>query len=197
MKWKKDFFVGYSPERINPGDKQHTLTSITKVVSGYTPETLKTVAQIYGSVVKAGVHKASSIKVAEAAKVIENIQRDLNIALVNEFSLTFHRIGIDTPEVLQAAGTTWNFLPCRPGCRRINDGMGKYIAEQTVKQMIQSGASVKGGDVIVLGLTHRPTKRRRRHSAIRFHHAVTKYLNELNAQVFHRCTAVYAVVIPR
>ncbi len=183
LKWKQDFFVGYSPERINPGDKQHTLTTITKVVSGDTPETLETVAQIYGSVVKAGVYKASSIKVAEAAKVIENTQRDLNIALVNELSLIFHRIGIDTLEVLQAAGTKWNFLPFRPGLvgghcigvdpyylthkaemlgyhpqviiagRRINDGMGKYIAEQTVKQMIQSGACVRGADVIVLGLT--------------------------------------------
>jgi UDP-N-acetyl-D-galactosamine dehydrogenase len=183
LKWKQDFFVGYSPERINPGDKQHTLTKITKVVSGDTPETLEKVAEIYGSVIVAGVHKASSIKVAEAAKVIENTQRDLNIALVNELSLIFHRIGIDTHEVLQAAGTKWNFLPFRPGLvgghcigvdpyylthkaetlgyhpqvilagRRINDGMGKYIAEQTVKQMIQSGMSVKGAHVNVLGLT--------------------------------------------
>jgi len=181
--WKKDFFVGYSPERINPGDKQHTLTNITKVVSGDTPETLETVARMYGTIVEAGVHKASSIKVAEAAKVIENTQRDLNIALVNELSLIFHRLGIDTLEVLRAAGTKWNFLHFRPGLvgghcigvdpyylthkaeslgyhpqvilagRRINDGMGKYIAEQTVKLMIQSGASVKGANVLVLGLT--------------------------------------------
>jgi UDP-N-acetyl-D-galactosamine dehydrogenase len=183
LKWKKDFFVGYSPERINPGDKQHTLTKITKVVSGDTPATLERVAEIYGSIITAGVHKASSIKVAEAAKVIENTQRDLNIALVNELSLIFHRIGIDTLEVLQAAGTKWNFLPFRPGLvgghcigvdpyylthkaetlgyhpqvilagRRINDGMGKYIAEQTVKQMIQAGFSIKGAHIIVLGLT--------------------------------------------
>ncbi len=183
LKWKEDFFVGYSPERINPGDKQHTLTRITKVVSGDTPATLEKVAQMYGSIITAGVHKASNIKVAEAAKVIENTQRDLNIALVNELSLIFHRIGIDTLEVLQAAGTKWNFLPFRPGLvgghcigvdpyylthkaetlgyhpqvilagRRINDGMGKYIAEQTVKQMIQSGVSVKGAHVNVLGLT--------------------------------------------
>jgi UDP-N-acetyl-D-galactosamine dehydrogenase len=183
LKWKKDFFVGYSPERINPGDKQHTLTKIKKVVSGDTPETLAKVADVYGSIITAGVHKASSIKVAEAAKVIENTQRDLNIALVNELSLIFHRIGIDTVEVLEAAGTKWNFLPFRPGLvgghcigvdpyylthkaetlgyhpqvilagRRINDGMGKYIAEQTVKQMIQSGVSVKGAHVNVLGLT--------------------------------------------
>jgi UDP-N-acetyl-D-galactosamine dehydrogenase len=183
MKWKQDFFVGYSPERINPGDKQHTLTKITKVVSGDTPATLDKVAEVYESIITAGVHRASSIKVAEAAKVIENTQRDLNIALVNELSLIFHRIGIDTLEVLQAAGTKWNFLPFRPGLvgghcigvdpyylthkaetlgyhpqvilagRRINDGMGKYIAEQTVKQMIQRGVSVKGAHVNVLGLT--------------------------------------------
>jgi UDP-N-acetyl-D-galactosamine dehydrogenase len=183
MKWRQDFFVGYSPERINPGDREHTLTRITKVVSGDSVATLEKVAQVYGSVVSAGVYKASSIKVAEAAKVIENTQRDLNIALMNELALIFHRIGIDTLEVLQAAGTKWNFLPFRPGLvgghcigvdpyylthkadmlgyhpqvilagRRINDGMGKYIAEQTVKQLIQSGFAVKDADVVVLGLT--------------------------------------------
>jgi UDP-N-acetyl-D-galactosamine dehydrogenase len=183
MQWKRDFFVGYSPERINPGDKQHTLTRIVKVVSGDTPETLEKVADMYASVVAAGVHKASSIKVAEAAKVIENTQRDLNIALMNELALIFHRLGIDTLEVLQAAGTKWNFLPFRPGLvgghcigvdpyylthkaemvgyhpqvilagRRINDGMGKFVAEQTVKQMIQAGFPVKGSHVTVLGLT--------------------------------------------
>src|SRR5262249_5630473 len=183
MRWKQDFFVGYSPERINPGDKQHTLTRIVKVVSGDGPQTLDTVAAMYGSVIEAGVHRASSIKVAEAAKVIENTQRDLNIALVNELSLIFHRIGIDTTEVLEAAGTKWNFLPFRPGLvgghcigvdpyylthkadrlgyhpqvilagRRINDGMGKYVAEQTVKHLIQAGSPVKGAHVIVLGLT--------------------------------------------
>jgi UDP-N-acetyl-D-glucosamine/UDP-N-acetyl-D-galactosamine dehydrogenase len=183
LKWQQDFFVGYSPERINPGDKEHTLTTITKVVSGDSPKTLDLVAEMYGSIVKAGVYRASSIKVAEAAKVIENTQRDLNIALVNELSLIFHRIGIDTLDVLKAAGTKWNFLPFRPGLvgghcigvdpyylthkaemlgyhpqvilagRRINDGMGKYIAEQTVKCMIQAGQPVKGGHVNVLGLT--------------------------------------------
>jgi UDP-N-acetyl-D-galactosamine dehydrogenase len=183
LKWKKDFFVGYSPERINPGDREHTLTRIVKVVSGDTPETLERVAEMYGSIITAGVHRASSIKVAEAAKVIENTQRDLNIALMNELSLIFHRIGIDTLEVLHAAGTKWNFLPFRPGLvgghcigvdpyyltfkaeklgyhpqvilagRRINDGMGKYVAEQTVKQMIQAGFPVKGSHVNVLGLT--------------------------------------------
>lgn len=181
--WKTDFFVGYSPERINPGDKQHTLTRITKVVSGDLPQTLERVADVYGSVIAAGVYRASSIKVAEAAKVIENTQRDLNIALMNELSLIFHRMGIDTLEVLEAAGTKWNFLPFRPGLvgghcigvdpyylthkaeklgytpqvilagRRINDGMGKFVAEQTVKTMIQNGFSVKGSHVIVLGLT--------------------------------------------
>ncbi|MEO8154833.1 MAG: nucleotide sugar dehydrogenase [Rhizobacter sp.] len=183
LKWKKDFFVGYSPERINPGDKLHTLTTITKVVSGDTPETLERVAEVYASIITAGVYKATSIKVAEAAKVIENTQRDLNIALVNELSLIFHRIGIDTLEVLEAAGTKWNFLPFRPGLvgghcigvdpyylthkaervgyhpqvilagRRINDGMGKYIAEQTVKNLINAGFQVKGAKVAVLGLT--------------------------------------------
>ena len=181
--WKRDFFVGYSPERINPGDREHSLTRITKVVAGDTPETLERVAAIYGSIIKAGIYKASSIKVAEAAKVIENTQRDLNIALMNELSLIFHKIGIDTLEVLEAAGTKWNFLPFRPGLvgghcigvdpyylthkadtlgyhpqvilagRRINDGMGKYIAEQTVKHLIQAGRHVKGSHVTVLGLT--------------------------------------------
>ena len=181
--WRKDFFVGYSPERINPGDREHSLTRITKVVSGDTAETLEKVAAVYGSIITAGVHRASSIKVAEAAKVIENTQRDLNIALMNELSLIFHKIGIDTSEVLEAAGTKWNFLPFRPGLvgghcigvdpyylthkadmlgyhpqvilagRRINDGMGKYIAEQTVKLMIQAGFHVKGAHVNVLGLT--------------------------------------------
>ena len=183
MAWKRDFFVGYSPERINPGDKEHSLTKITKVVSGDTPDTLERVASVYASIVEAGVHRASSIKVAEAAKVIENTQRDLNIALMNELALIFHKIGIDTTEVLQAAGTKWNFLPFRPGLvgghcigvdpyylthkadklgyhpqvilagRRINDGMGKYVAEQTVKQMIQSGFPVKDAKINVLGLT--------------------------------------------
>ena len=183
QRWKRDFFVGYSPERINPGDREHTLTRIVKVVAGDTPATLERVAQMYTSIISAGVYKASSIKVAEAAKVIENTQRDLNIALMNELSLIFHRMDIDTMEVLQAAGTKWNFLPFRPGLvgghcigvdpyylthkadklgyhpqvilagRRINDGMGKFIAEQTVKSLIQSGVAVKGAHVIVLGLT--------------------------------------------
>ena len=182
-RWKRDFFVGYSPERINPGDREHTLTRIVKVVAGDTPETLDHVAEAYEQVVTAGVYRASSIKVAEAAKVIENTQRDLNIALMNELSLIFHRMDIDTLEVLQAAGTKWNFLPFRPGLvgghcigvdpyylthkadklgyhpqvilagRRINDNMGKYIAEQTVKHLIREGSPVKDAHVIVLGLT--------------------------------------------
>ena len=183
MKWKADFNVGYSPERINPGDKEHTFTKILKVVSGDTSETLERVAALYSSVVTAGVHKASSIKVAEAAKVIENSQRDINIAFMNELAIIFDRIGIDTSEVLQAAGTKWNFLPFRPGLvgghcigvdpyylthkaettgyhpevilagRRINDGMGKFIAEKTIKLMISAGSSIKGARVNVLGLT--------------------------------------------
>jgi UDP-N-acetyl-D-galactosamine dehydrogenase len=183
LRWKRDFFVGYSPERINPGDKEHTLTKIVKVVAGDTPETLEKVAALYGTVVSAGIHRASSIAVAEAAKVIENTQRDLNIALMNELAIIFNRLGLDTLEVLRAAGTKWNFLPFRPGLvgghcigvdpyyltykaesigyhpqvilagRRINDGMGKYIAEQTIKQMIANGGQIKGARVNVLGLT--------------------------------------------
>lgn len=183
MVWKKDFFVGYSPERINPGDKEHTLTKILKIVSGDTPETLERVARLYERIVVPGVHRASSIKAAEAAKVIENTQRDLNIALMNELSIIFDKMGIDTSEVLEAAGTKWNFLKFKPGLvgghcigvdpyylthkaemlgynpqvilagRRINDGMGKFIAEQTIKRMIAGGSSVKGAKVNVLGLT--------------------------------------------
>lgn len=183
LKWKQDFFVGYSPERINPGDRNHTLTTILKVVSGDTPETLEKVATLYETIVKPGVHRCGNIKAAEAAKVIENTQRDLNIALMNELAIIFNRLGIDTSEVLEAAGTKWNFLKFKPGLvgghcigvdpyylthkaemvgyhpqvilagRRINDGMGKFIAEQTVKQMIARGSHVKGARVTILGLT--------------------------------------------
>ena len=183
LKWRSEFHIGYSPERVNPGDKEHTITRILKVVSGDDGPTLEKVAGLYASVIIAGVHKASSIKVAEAAKVIENTQRDLNIALMNELALIFERIGIDTLEVLQAAGTKWNFLPFRPGLvgghcigvdpyylthkaemlgyhpqvilagRRINDGMAAYVAQQTVKQLIKDGSPVKSAKVIVLGLT--------------------------------------------
>ena len=183
LTWKKDFFVGYSPERINPGDKEHTLTKILKIVSGDTPETLNKVAALYEAIIVPGVHRASSIKAAEAAKVIENTQRDLNISLMNELSIIFDKLGIDTKEVLEAAGTKWNFLKFEPGLvgghcigvdpyylthkaemlgynpqvilagRRINDGMGKFIAEQTIKHMIAAGSYVKGARVSVLGLT--------------------------------------------
>jgi UDP-N-acetyl-D-galactosamine dehydrogenase len=183
LKLGQDFTVGYSPERINPGDKVHTLAKIMKIVSGSDPETAEFLCQVYGTVVSAGIHKASSIKVAEAAKVIENTQRDLNIALMNELSMIFDTMGIDTHEVLTAAGTKWNFLPFRPGLvgghcigvdpyyltfkaeslgyhpemilagRRINDGIGKYIAERTVKLLIQEGKQVRHAKVAVLGLT--------------------------------------------
>lgn len=183
MTWKQDFHVGYSPERVSPGDKERTVTKIVKVVSGDDQTTLKIVGDLYASIITAGVHRASSIKVAEAAKVIENTQRDLNIALMNELSIIFDKIGIDSLEVLQAAGTKWNFLPFRPGLvgghcigvdpyylthkaemlgyhpqvilagRRINDGMAAYIAQKTIKQMIQNGCNIKGAKVIVAGLT--------------------------------------------
>src|SRR5471032_1976964 len=183
LKWKLDFHVGYSPERINPGDKEHTLTYIVKIVAGDDGPTTDAVAKLYERIIRAGVHRASSIKVAEAAKVIENTQRDLNIALMNELAIIFDKIGIDTLEVLQSAGTKWNFLPFRPGLvgghcigvdpyylthkadmlgyhpqvilagRRINDGMAAYVAQQTVKQVIKTGSPVMGAKVIVLGLT--------------------------------------------
>jgi UDP-N-acetyl-D-galactosamine dehydrogenase len=183
LRWKEGFFVGYSPERINPGDKERTLTKIVKVVSGDTPATLDRVAEVYGSIIAAGIYRAPSIKVAEAAKVIENTQRDLNIALMNELAIIFDRVGIDTTEVLQAAGTKWNFMPFRPGLvgghcigvdpyylthkaemlgyhpevitagRRINDGMGKFVAEQTVKHLLRNGWQVRNAPIIVLGLT--------------------------------------------
>ena len=179
----RDFTVGYSPERINPGDKEHTFTKIKKVVSGQDAETLEIVARVYESVVTAGVHRAASIKVAEAAKVIENTQRDLNIALMNELALIFDRMGIDTNDVLEAAGTKWNFLKFKPGLvgghcigvdpyylthkaekigyipqvilagRRINDGMGKFVAQRAIKEMIHSGHNILGSTVTVLGLT--------------------------------------------
>jgi len=183
LKCGRDFTVGYSPERINPGDKVHTVDRIVKVVSGSDAATLEVVAQVYGKVIAAGIHRASSIRVAEAAKVIENTQRDLNIALMNELALIFDRLGISTREVLEAAGTKWNFLKFTPGLvgghcigvdpyyltykaemigylpqvilagRRINDGMGKFIAETTVKKLIHADKAVKGSRVLVLGLT--------------------------------------------
>jgi UDP-N-acetyl-D-galactosamine dehydrogenase len=183
LKWKEDFNVGYSPERVNPGDKQHTIDKIKKVVAGDTPEITEFLAGLYGEVITAGIHKAPNIKTAEAAKVIENTQRDLNIALMNELSIIFNKMGIDTKEVLEAASTKWNFLRFEPGLvgghcigidpyyltfkaqaigyhpevilagRRINDYMGKYVAENTVKKLIKAGKPVKGSKVLILGLT--------------------------------------------
>jgi len=196
LKWMKDFNVGYSPERVNPGDKERTITQIVKIVSGDDSATLQAVGDLYESVITAGVHRASSIKVAEAAKVIENTQRDLNIALMNELSIIFDKLGIDTMEVLQAAATKWNFLSFYPGLvgghcigvdpyylthkaemlgyhpqvilagRRINDGMAAYVAQQTVKQMIDAGSGIKGAKVIVLGLTFKENCRDIRNSKV-------------------------------
>ncbi len=183
LKFNEDFFVGYSPERINPGDKQHTITKILKVTSGSTPEAAETIDQLYNSIITAGTFRASSIKVAEAAKVIENSQRDINIAFVNELSMIFTLIGINTNEVLEAAGTKWNFLKFKPGLvgghcigvdpyylaqkaqevgyhpeiilagRRLNDQMGKYVATETIKLMIRKDIKVKGSSILVLGFT--------------------------------------------
>lgn len=182
LAFNRDFYAGYSPERINPGDRQHRLETITKITSGSTPAVADFVDALYGSIIGAGTHRASSIRVAEAAKVIENTQRDVNIALVNELALIFHRMGIDTHEVLEAAGTKWNFLPFRPGLvgghcigvdpyylthkaqqigydpevilagRRINDGMGSHVAQRVVKLMAQRDLPVAGARVLVLGL---------------------------------------------
>lgn len=183
LAFNKDFFAGYSPERINPGDKEHRVTNILKVTSGSTPEAADIVDQLYRSIITAGTHKASSIKVAEAAKVIENTQRDVNIGLINELALIFNKLGIDTEEVLKAAGTKWNFLPFRPGLvgghcigvdpyyltykaqsvgyhpdiilagRRLNDGMGAYVASQLVKAMLKKRIHVDGARVLLMGLT--------------------------------------------
>ena len=183
LRWKQGFNVAYSPERINPGDKEHRLENIVKVVAGDTAETLERVAAVYENIIEAGVHRVEGIQIGEAAKVIENTQRDLNIALMNELAIIFNKMGIDTNQVLEAAGTKWNFLHFRPGLvgghcigvdpyyltykaemlgyhphvilagRRINDNMGKYIAEQTVKQVIASGSNVKGANITILGIT--------------------------------------------
>ena len=183
LKFNKDFFVGYSPERINPGDKKHTVTKIKKVTSGSTPEVAKEINELYASVIEAGTHLASSIKVAEAAKVIENSQRDINIAFVNELALIFDKMGIDTLDVLEAAGTKWNFLKFKPGLvgghcigvdpyylaykakeigyhpeiilagRRTNDNMGIFVANKVVKLMIKKGHIIKNSRVLVLGIT--------------------------------------------
>jgi len=181
--WKKDFHVGYSPERINPGDKVHCVKNTTKIVSGDDEETTKFIYELYSGVIEAKIHIAPNIKTAEAAKIIENVQRDLNIALINELALIFHEIGIDTKEVLEAAGTKWNFHKYEPGLvgghcigvdpyyltykaemlgyhpevilsgRRINDNMGKYIAENTIKKLIESGKKINGANILILGIT--------------------------------------------
>ena len=183
LKFNHDFFAGYSPERINPGDKEHRVTNILKVTSGSTPEIADYIDQLYQTIITAGTYKASSIRVAEAAKVIENTQRDVNIALINELSIIFNKLGIDTLEVLEAAGTKWNFLPFRPGLvgghcigvdpyylthkaqavgyhpemilagRRLNDGMGEYVVSQLVKKMLKKRIQVDGSNVLVMGLT--------------------------------------------
>jgi UDP-N-acetyl-D-galactosamine dehydrogenase len=183
LKFNEDFYAGYSPERINPGDKQHRVTTIKKVTSGSTPEVADFVDRLYGGIITAGTHKASSIKVAEAAKVIENTQRDLNIALINDLAMLFNKLGIDTLEVLEAAGSKWNFLPFRPGLvgghcisvdpyylthkaqevghhpdvilagRRTNDGMGAYVADQVIKLMVRKGINPVNARVLVLGMT--------------------------------------------
>jgi UDP-N-acetyl-D-galactosamine dehydrogenase len=210
LKFNQDFFCGYSPERINPGDKQHRLPSIKKVTSGSTPAVAEAVDQLYGQIITAGTHKASSIKVAEAAKVIENTQRDVNIALMNELSLIFHKLGIDTLEVLQAAGTKWNFLPFRPGLvgghcigvdpyylthkaqevgyhsqvilagRRINDSMAAHVADQVVKLMLRKNLPVLGSKVLVLGLTFKENCPDVRNTKVV---DIVKTLQSYNAQV--------------
>ena len=182
LKWKQDFHVGYSPERVNPGDTKHTLSKIIKIVSGDTPDSLQKIASLYELIIQAGVHRASSIKVAEAAKVIENTQRDLNIALMNEVAIISHLVGIDTQEVIEAASTKWNFVPAYPGLvgghcisvvpyyltskaeqlgyhselilagRKLNDGMAKFVADQTIKKMIAADIKIKGANVNIMGL---------------------------------------------
>ena len=211
LTFNKDFYCGYSPERINPGDKEHRVTTIKKVTSGSTQEIADIVDNLYKSIITAVTHKASSIKVAEAAKVIENTQRDLNIALMNELAIIFERLGIDTLEVLKAAGTKWNFLPFRPGLvgghcigvdpyylthkaeilgyhpqviqagRRINDGMAAYVAQQTIKQMIRSGTNIRGAKVIVLGLTFKENCSDLRNSKVA---DLVKELQEFGCEVY-------------
>ncbi|MDP7592876.1 MAG: Vi polysaccharide biosynthesis UDP-N-acetylglucosamine C-6 dehydrogenase TviB [Litorilituus sp.] len=207
--FNKEFFAGYSPERINPGDKAHRVTNILKVTSGSTPEIAEIVDQLYKSIIIAGTHKASSIKVAEAAKVIENTQRDVNIALINELSIIFNKLNIDTLEVLEAAGTKWNFLPFRPGLvgghcigvdpyylthkaqsvgyhpemilagRRLNDGMGTYVVSQLVKQMLKNKIQVDGANVLVMGLTFKENCPDLRNTK------VTDIITELNEYNIH------------
>ena len=210
MKCGVDFKIGYSPERVNPADKVNTLTKIKKITSGIDKESSDLIAEVYGSIIEAGIHKASSIKVAEAAKVIENSQRDINIAFVNELSLIFDRIGIDTLEVLEAAGTKWNFLPFKPGLvgghcigvdpyylankaeevgyhadvilagRKTNDGMGKFIAEKTIKKLIEAEKIVKNSHVLIMGLTFKENCPDLRNSKVE---DIIKELKEYNVKI--------------
>jgi len=210
LKFNQDFFCGYSPERINPGDKQHRLPSIKKVTSGSTPEVAETVDQLYKEIITAGTHKASSIKVAEAAKVIENTQRDVNIALINELALIFNKLGIDTQEVLEAAGTKWNFLPFRPGLvgghcigvdpyylthkaqeigyhpevilagRRINDGMGRFVAQEVIRLMTCKGINPVRARILIMGLAFKENCPDLRNSRVL---DIVKALDEYRAQV--------------
>ncbi|RLA82148.1 MAG: nucleotide sugar dehydrogenase, partial [Deltaproteobacteria bacterium] len=196
LKAGTDFKVGYSPERINPGDPEHGLEDVVKVVAGQDPETTELLAKVYGLVVRAGIYKAPDIRTAEAAKVIENIQRDINIALMNELSMLFHRLGLDTREVLKAARTKWNFLPFEPGLvgghcipvdpyyltykaqeigyhpqvilagRRVNDSMGRYVAQETIKLLIKAGKPVRGARVLVLGIAYKENVRDTRNSQV-------------------------------
>ena len=210
LRYNEDFYAGYSPERINPGDKTHRVPNIRKVTSGSTPEVADLVDALYGEIITAGTHKASSIRVAEAAKVIENTQRDVNIALINELAIIFNRLGIDTQAVLEAAGTKWNFLPFRPGLvgghcigvdpyylthkaqaigyhpeiilagRRLNDGMGEYVVSQLVKSMTKRGMQVQGARVLVMGLTFKDNCPDLRHTRVV---AIVKELDEYNMAV--------------
>ncbi len=196
LKWKRDFWVGYSPERVNPGDKEHSIDKVVKIVSGDTPQTLELIASVYGKVIKAGVYKAPDIKTAEAAKVIENIQRDINIALMNELAIIFHKLGLDTKEVLKAASTKWNFLPFEPGLvgghcipvdpyylarkaveigyvpelifagRSVNESIPIYIAHEIVKILIKANKKVKDSKVLVLGATFKENVRDLRNSKV-------------------------------
>ncbi len=213
LRFNQDFFVGYSPERINPGDKQHRLTTIKKVTAGSTPEVAEFVDELYASIITAGTHRASSIRVAEAAKVIENTQRDVNIALINELAMIFNRLGIDTEEVLEAAGSKWNFLPFRPGLvgghcigvdpyylthkaqeigyhpemilagRRINDNMGGYVAGEIVRLMNGKRIHVSGSRILVLGLTFKENCPDLRNSQGRGRHPRTRDLRRESGRV--------------
>jgi UDP-N-acetyl-D-galactosamine dehydrogenase len=211
LKWKKDFFVGYSPERINPGDKDRTLVDIVKIISGDSNESLEIISFVYGSIIKAGIYKAASIKVAEAAKVIENTQRDLNIALMNELAIIFNKIGIDTLEVLEAAGTKWNFMPFRPGLvgghcigvdpyyltykaelegyhpqvilsgRLINDSMADFISLEIIKRLLYKGNNIKQSKIVILGLTFKENCADLRNSKVA---QLFKKLNEFGCEIF-------------